>query len=159
MEAKIIPLDSKQPSLEATLIIGPWSYHSIFGTGSDFGYNFCMYMPKEGLAVYIHSRYQMNAEVKKDIFERSTLLVHKTLDEQLRYLKSLDDPTYLEPAIAIPKVGMPVSTPPKRKLFVNPTIKPVSLSRADLGLFFKPLRGKEDTAPLFDLLYSYVDGK
>ena len=172
MVAEIVPIKSGRPALEATLISEPWSYHSTYGTGSDQGYKFCVYVPAQGLAVYVRTRHQMKGadpqgawkprnpedhfydETKKDIWERYTLPVFKTFGEQLSYIKSLDEPQIVGPQ---PELK---ATPGKEiKIFINPTIKKVSLSEAKLRLLFQPIQRREDGAGLFDLLYSYVDEK
>ena len=159
--------------MEATLILEPWNYRNYFGGRSDHGYNFCVYMPRQWLAVYVRSRHRTKCTdlhgpwkpespgdhffdgEDKDICGRYTLPVFKTLDGQLSYVKSLLEPQtmWLWPDSG----GLQADAHSREeKIFTNPAIKRISLSGPELGLLFKPIQQREGEA-LFDLLYSYVD--
>ncbi|MBU1198992.1 MAG: hypothetical protein KKF46_03915 [Nanoarchaeota archaeon] len=89
--------------LLGTLITESWSYHSIFGTGSDYGTRACVYCPGKNLAVLLITRDRMIGaqntiwepsdkedhyydEQKADI-RRKEINYATSLEEQIRIFK------------------------------------------------------------------------
>ncbi len=170
MTARIIPIHTKPRSLEATLILEPWSYTSPYGTGSDYGHNFSIYVPEQSLALYIRTRHRTTGaepsgnwrprdpekyfdDTKKDIWERYTLPVHDTLEEQVNYLKTLYEPEILTHQKRLRATRFKDT----KKIFQKPSVKKISLSERQAQLLFKPIWPEEDGKGLCDLLYSYVE--